>query len=199
LSLWYGHMMLAHGKLVRFISLHLILAACLMDMQACSTLNRRDETISHGIPNLVTVGPGIYRGGQPDSEGWAYLKALGVKTVIKLNYEYEGSDQEAADLDMTVIDASMPPSNYTDFYQAPPAEKICLALQSLQDESRRPVYVHCLHGQDRTGLVVGIYRVLHDHYTREEAYREMLDNNFHPWFRGLSETWENFDGRNLPE
>lgn len=184
---------------MRFLSVHLFFIACLTNMQACSTLYRQNEPISHGIHNLMTVEPGVYRGGQPDAEGWAYLKTLGVKTVIKLNYEYEGSDQEAVKLGMTVITASMPPSNNTDFYQAPSAEKIRIAVQALQDESRRPVYVHCLHGQDRTGLVVGMYRVLQDHWSKEDARREMLDNHFHTYFWGLEETWDRFDGKSLPD
>jgi len=190
--------MIGHRTLGRFLTFQVLLLACLANMQACSTLNRPAENVSHGIPNFTAVSPGIYRGGQPDEEGWAYLKKLGVKTVIKLNYEYEGSDREAAELGMTIVDASMPPSNYADFYRTPPAEKIRTALQILRDEGTHPVYVHCLHGQDRTGLVVGIYRVLQEHYTKEKAYQEMLDNNFHSWFPGLSGFWEQFNGRDLP-
>lgn len=191
--------MIGRRNPVRFLAMHVLLLACLADMQACSTLGRPAETLSHGIPNFTVVSPGIFRGGQPDEEGWAYLRTLGVKTVIKLNYEYEGSDRQAAELGMTVIDASMPPSDYADFYRTPPAERIRTAVRTLQDQGTHPVYVHCLHGQDRTGLVVGLYRVLQDHYTKEQAYREMLQHNFHAWFPGLSGFWDTFDGRSLPE
>jgi tyrosine-protein phosphatase SIW14 len=52
--------------------------------------------------------------------------------------------------------------------------------------------VHCTHGQDRTGLVVGLYRTIHDGWTKTDAYREMLQLGFHPELRGLREFWEDF-------
>ena len=62
-----------------------------------------------GIPNYREVRPGVYLGGQPTLAGWAYLKSIGIKTVVKLNFPSEGSDDEAARLGMTVVDASGPP------------------------------------------------------------------------------------------
>jgi protein tyrosine/serine phosphatase len=185
---------------VRKLGVYFVLLTCITSLPACSTLGRQNElsNATHGIPNFAIVDPGVFRGGQPNTEGWEYLKSLGVKTVVKLNFESEGSDQEAKDLGMAVVDVSGPPSDYTNFYKAPKAERIRLAVTTLQDESRRPIYVHCLHGQDRTGLVVGIFRVLQDRYSKSEAYKEMLDYHFHPLFGGLDDVWNDFDGKNLP-
>lgn len=153
---------------------------------------------SNGIPNFHEVGNGIYRGGQPVSaEGWAYLKSLGVKTIVKLDLASEGSDDEAQKLGMEVVDASGPPSDISNFLEAPKPDRIRLAVETLEDKGRRPVYVHCLHGQDRTGLIVGLYRVRNDGYTKEAAMKEMLDNGFHQAFHGLTEIWEKFDGKKI--
>ncbi len=51
-------------------------------------------------------------------------------------------------------------------------------------------YVHCEHGQDRTGLIIGAYRVKVEHWTKEQAYQEMLRFGFHPLLRGLCWSWE---------
>ena len=40
--------------------------------------------------------------------------------------------------------------------------------------------MHCYHGEDRTGLVVGLHRYTNDHWTAVDAYREMLARGFHP-------------------
>lgn len=151
-----------------------------------------------GIPNFREVSPGVYRGGHPTSAGWAYLKAKGVKTVVKLHLPSEGSDDEAVGLGMTVIDASGPPSTLEDVLGAPKPDRIKLAVESLRDESLRPVYVHCLHGEDRTGLIVGLYRVLHDGRTKDAAYKEMRLYGFHRSLRGLRKVWRRFDGKSIP-
>ncbi|OGS36399.1 MAG: hypothetical protein A2506_13125 [Elusimicrobia bacterium RIFOXYD12_FULL_66_9] len=152
----------------------------------------------HGIPHFHEVTSGVYRGGQPTTEGWAYLKSKDVKTVVKLDLESEGSDEEAVKLGMTVVDASGPPSDLSNVFGAPKPGRIRLAVATLQDERLRPVYVHCLHGQDRTGLIVGLFRVLHDGYTKKAAYAEMRRHGFHPALRGLHEVWEHFDAKTLP-
>lgn len=152
-----------------------------------------------GVPNFHEIGQGVYRGGQPSPDGWDELQKLKIKTVVRLDLESEGgNDEQVKKPGMTVVDASGPPSKYSERYEAPAPERIRLAVETLANESNRPVYVHCLHGQDRTGLIVGIYRVLYDHYTKEQAYKEMLDNGFHPnLFPGLTKVWEKFDGKTL--
>jgi len=152
-----------------------------------------------GLPRFHLVRPGVYRGGQPDAAGFAYLKSLGIKTIVKLDLPSEGSDAEAAKLGITVVDASGPPADVFSLLRAPSPQRIALAVQTLQDESKWPVYVHCHHGEDRTGLVVGLFRVLHDGYTKAAAYREMRANGFHRGLRGLHQLWEKFDGKTLPD
>jgi protein tyrosine/serine phosphatase len=172
----------------------MILAFC-VGLAGCAS----PKVSTNGLMNFQKVEDGIYRGGQPTSkDSWAYLKSLGIKTVIKLDLAAEGSDEEAGTLDMAVVDASGPPSNASDFLKAPKPEKIKLALDKLKNKSLRPVYVHCLHGEDRTGLIVGLYRVLNNGYTKEQAFKEMLDNGFHTSLHGLNEVWEKFDGKTLP-
>lgn len=151
-----------------------------------------------GIPNFREVAPGVYRGGHPTAEGWAYLKAKGVRTVVRLHLPSEGSDDEAEALGMTLIDASGPPATVKDVFGAPTPERLKLAVDSLRDESLRPVYVHCLHGQDRTGLIVGLYRVLHDGRTKDAAYEEMRRHGFHRSLRGLRTVWKRFNGKSVP-
>lgn len=150
------------------------------------------------IPNFHEVSTGVYRGGQPTTEGWAFLKSKGVKTVVKLNFESEGSDKEAEALGMTVIDASGPPSELKNMFRAPKPEKIRLAIEALRDRKNRPIYIHCLHGQDRTGLVVALFRVIEEGRTKAEAYKEMRKLGFHRSLRGLHEMWESFNGKSLP-
>ena len=44
----------------------------------------------------------------------------------------------------------------------------------------KPVFVHCMKGKDRTGLVIAAYRILHQGWSLERAYQEMLKYGHKP-------------------
>lgn len=153
---------------------------------------------THGVPNLVQVEPGLWRSGQPTTrEQWDYLRGLGVRKVVKLNFESEGSDAGAVAAGLEVHVLSIQPAGDAD------------VLDSVTNTFKRPdtgavidaevviasgggVLVHCTHGQDRTGIVIGVHRVTHDGWTKQRAYEEMLQRGFHPELHGLHEYWEAF-------
>ncbi|HEY5041148.1 MAG TPA: hypothetical protein VIK53_04025 [Verrucomicrobiae bacterium] len=140
--------------------------------------------ISHGVPNLALVEPGVWRGGQPNSKGWEYLKSLGIKQDVKINTSHESSDALAVSNGMQIIYL---PINFEQMtIGKPDVNKLNAAIASIKPGT----YVHCEHGQDRTGLIVGAYRVKVEHWTKEQAYQEMLRHGFHPILRGLCWSWE---------
>lgn len=141
----------------------------------------------------------FWRSGQPvELDQWHYLySTLGIRHVVKLNFESEGSDQGAVAVGMTLHTASIQPRGdedlldaVTNTFIAPDQTMLDLAESVL--EQGGTVLVHCTHGQDRTGLVVGIYRVLAEGFSKDAAYAEMLEHNFHPELHGLHEYWERF-------
>jgi hypothetical protein len=136
------------------------------------------------IPNYVTVMPGIFRGGQPTEAGWARLRKAGVTNVVKLNMIDEGNDNGAVHEGMMVH--YFPLSFEAQTFGPVPAATIDGAVASIGPNT----YVHCLHGVDRTGLCIAIYRVRHDGWTKARAEKEMLDLGFHKELRGLWEMWE---------
>jgi tyrosine-protein phosphatase SIW14 len=140
---------------------------------------------SHGIPNLAQVGPGVWRGGQPNSEGWQYLKSLGVKRDLKLNPIREASDVLAISNGMEIIYLPLNLEQMT--IGKPDPRQLNAAIAAIKPDG---TYVHCEHGEDRTGLIVGAYRVKVEHWTKADAYREMLAHGFHPILRGLCWSWE---------
>lgn len=166
-----------------------IIALCLAAL-ACSP-----TVYTHGVPNLVMVETGLWRSGQPTAEGWAYLQSLGIRTVVKLNFDSEGSDDGARALGMTVHELSIQPEgdkdvfdNLVNTFVAPDASRIASAEAVIA--AGGAVLVHCSHGQDRTGIVIGIHRLEHERWSKQAAYGEMIAHHFHPELNGLHEFWE---------
>jgi tyrosine-protein phosphatase SIW14 len=135
--------------------------------------------MTHGIPNFAEVEPGIFRGGQPTPEGWSYLAAAGVSNVVKLNLEGEAKDPSSARFIYIPIDIVQQTIGPVRDYQ------ISSAIANI----RPGTFIHCSHGQDRTGLVIACYRLSRG-WTKPDAAAEMLAHGFHKSLHGLWEFWE---------
>ena len=144
------------------------------------------------IPNLRIVSDHLVRGGQPEPQGLHELKNAGVRTIISLCggsiglvnllrgsgracREDPETVQEKATADKLGLQYISIP---LDVFAEPPMEAIDQFLAVVNDPAHHAVFVHCLHGRDRTGLLTAVYRVMHDGWEAERAYAEMLDCGF---------------------
>ena len=68
------------------------------------------------------------------------------------------------------------------------------ALEILRD-APKPILVHCLHGADRTGIVIAMYRILFQNWSKSDAIAEMTSDLFgyHEEFSNLPELIEQLD------
>lgn len=179
------------------------LVVVFLALAACSPM-----VYTHGVPNLYAVdGDYLYRSGQITStEGWDYVATLahGRRVhVIKLNFDAEGQDTIGATRGYTVLYVPIQPegdqdlaTDVWDTFKTPDAANIARAKSELLYCKLHPdtdfCIVHCTHGQDRTGEVVGEYRVDDDGWTKDRAYQEMIAHHYHPELHGLHERWENY-------
>ena len=141
--------------------------------------------MTFGMVNFSEVAPGIYRSGQPFSESWHYLKTVGVKRVIKLNPDSEGDDSAALDFGMELC--KCPISTMQQVLTEPDVQNLYLAVQLIQPGT----LVHCSHGQDRTGLIIGLWR-RQQGVSKDDAYAEMKQHGFHWELFGLGKAWEDY-------
>ena len=79
-------------------------------------------------------------------------------------------------------------------FWTPKDPQVNAALAAMNETSLRPLFVHCQHGQDRTGLVMGLYRVESEHWQAGHAYEEMKTLGFHPSLFFLNHYFENRTG-----
>ncbi len=119
-----------------------------------------------GLGNVGRVAPGVFRGAQPQRGGYATLKAMGVRTVINLRSSHgEARAVEAAGM----RSVELPMTTFADV----DVETVRQAVALMADPANQPVFVHCAHGQDRTGVVVAVYRMDVDGWAEAEAEEEM--------------------------
>lgn len=148
---------------------------------------------TYPLNNFHTVTPNLYRGAQPDLSGIVFLQSIGVRTILDINDDDLQESSEAvwaASHGMTLI--YIPLSGFW----APSDFQVGLIQQVLNDKHLGPVYIHCEHGEDRTGLMVGIYRVESMGWGASEAHDEMLKDGFHTILIPLnSYYWHREDGK----
>jgi tyrosine-protein phosphatase SIW14 len=133
------------------------------------------------VPNFATVAPNIYRGAAPTTEGLKEIKALGIKTIIDLRIEKKGQKEEAAAATALGLQRIRIPMGA----EAPNDKQVQLFLATLAASKKSPVFVHCQHGADRTGAMIGIYRATQQHWAFEPIYTEMRNYGFKPFLTAL--------------
>jgi protein tyrosine/serine phosphatase len=150
------------------------------------------------VPNLLSVGPRLYRSGQPSdrrvlpTKAWERLASLGISEVIKLNHDSEGLDDEAGHHGIRVHYAPIQPFEQPRDLFAEPDRSTLAEIAGLirqVQESRKTWLVHCSNGQDRTGLVIGMIRLAMDGWDKRRAWQEMLDRGYHAELLGLDRVW----------
>jgi hypothetical protein len=176
----------------------LVLTCVLLGSSACATARP-------ALPHLRQVRPNVWASGQPSEAGFrefaAHVDGRSV-TVVKLNFASEGSDKPARILGWRVLELGISPrTDYDGLVQAieevtesPDPEvwaQIVAEISQIPvvDDGKRAWLIHCVNGNDRTNLTVGHVRVLVDRWTKERAFREMVEQGFHWELIGLDRQW----------
>jgi protein tyrosine phosphatase (PTP) superfamily phosphohydrolase (DUF442 family) len=123
-----------------------------------------------GLPNLHKVSDRLYRSAQPEKEGMAGLKSLGIKTVVSLRANH--SDETM--LKGTGCAYRSIPIDTWNLKE----KQVVEFLKIVSDPSNAPVLVHCQHGADRTGTMCAVYRIVFDGWTKEQAILEMKEGGY---------------------
>src|SRR5690242_13629540 len=119
------------------------------------------------IDRFFMVSPQVYRGGQPtEMNDYEVLQKLGIKTMV--NLRYDGFAEEAIANSYGFAWRMFPMRGM----QTPTDEVVNAALAVIDDPASQPVFVHCIKGKDRTGVIIALRRVLHDKWSPQKAYAE---------------------------
>ena len=127
-----------------------------------------------GLENFHKVSNVLYRGKLPTAEGIRELNKMGIKTIVNLQSSH-------SDLD-TIEEAGL--SGQIGYEEVksealnPTEEEVSRFLSIVTDPDKTPVFVHCAHGADRTGLMCAVYRVTVQGWPKEDAIKEMKEGGY---------------------
>ena len=179
------------------------LAGCTLEAPTDDTTAAQAADVTASpLPNFSKVRPGLYRGGRPDAAGLDTLKSLGVERIVDLEVaDFIEATPWSISAELDAADArGMTELRYPmSAFEPAVSSTFDHAMMDLQAvlataTPEHPIYVHCRHGQDRTGLVIGLERVEHEGWTPADAHDEMLRLGFHPYFLGLDAYFERRTG-----
>lgn len=127
----------------------------------------------------------IFRGSQPkDDQDYRDLKRRGVKTIVNLRWDVsvEKSKEMAKKYGFKFINLPMKATDW------PEKTTVNKALKTIATPGLQPVYLHCQHGKDRTGLIAALYRVETQGWSAKDARKEWIEMGFSVRFlRALDE------------
>ncbi|HYT08985.1 MAG TPA: hypothetical protein VEL77_15175 [Rugosimonospora sp.] len=128
-----------------------------------------------GIANGYRVDDIVWRGAQPEDAAWPLLAAAGCKRAIDLNSTRNQAQRQcglatAAGIGYLAVqwNGILPPS----------VAQVQFVLGQMDGtggeviQRGAPVFVHCLHGSDRTGTLCACWRIHHDGWDFEDAMEE---------------------------
>jgi protein tyrosine phosphatase (PTP) superfamily phosphohydrolase (DUF442 family) len=156
------------------VSLSLTLPAAAEPREPRSTTAAVVDIGKIGIDNFGRVNDHYYRGAQPKGRDYANLAALGIKTLIDLTSDDASADERAMAERSGLKYFQIPMTTHV----APTPAVIVQFLKLANDSANQPVYVHCVGGRHRTGVMTAIYRMTQDGWSADQAFKEMKQFKF---------------------
>ncbi|MEJ6979251.1 tyrosine-protein phosphatase [Pedobacter sp. P351] len=176
---FFGFTLLAQDKsLSNLVSAEKSSAAISDDVTSASTKSSESESalitkaerLAIGrLKNVYKIDEGIYRSEQPDQNDFISLQETGLSEVLNLR-RYWKDNKKARKTDLNLHHISMKAGDIKE-------RDVIKALKLINDR-KGPILIHCWHGSDRTGMLIAMYRVLFQNWTKENAIHEMTKGNF---------------------
>ena len=160
--------MKSNTRLARLYTAVLVVVALASSASASASLSQVR------IDNFGRVNDNYYRGAQPDGRDYADLAAIGVKTLVNLTSDDADPGERAMTERAGMHYFQIPMTTH----QPPTAAQLAEFMRIVNDPANQPVYVHCVGGRHRTGVMTAAYRMSEDGWTAERAFKEMKDFKF---------------------
>jgi len=151
------------------LAVFLFTSGTVVQAQTVRPVEWAQPVATQALENCFRLDDKLFRSAQPDVEGFAEARRLGIQVVLNLRSGH--SDAEiAAGQRLRLRRIPTDAGSLT-------LEQLVQALRVIQ-ETEGPVLVHCWHGSDRTGALCALYRVVFQGWTREAAIDELINGGY---------------------
>lgn len=135
--------------------------------------------ISH-THNFYQISSDVFRSEQPSNQLIPSLKQYNIDTVINLRARNDDA-KVLKDQPFNLVHIPI----YT---WAINREDLLQAMRAIQTakQNNQKVLIHCYHGSDRTGATIAMYRIIFEHWSIEDAVKEMKQGGY-----GFHVIWKN--------
>ncbi len=145
-------------------------------------------TLISNTHNFYQISNDVFRSDQPSNELIPSLKQYNIDTVINLRARNEDA-KVLKDQPFNLVHIPI----YT---WAINREDLLQAMRAIQTtkQNNQKVLIHCYHGSDRTGATIAMYRIIFEHWSIDDAVKEMKQGGY-----GFHVIWKNIDHLLSPE
>lgn len=130
--------------------------------------------------NLYRIDDKLYCSEQPVAEDGEAIIKLGIQSVINLGFFDRNDDDYLKAYGLTLLNRPLLS------WSIKPKEIAEILYLIEKQQQNGAVLIHCYHGADRTGLIAGMYRIIYQGWTAEEAKAEMQHGPY-----GYHSIWKN--------
>lgn len=124
---------------------------------------------SSSLHNLYKLNDSVYRSEQPGPTGIEYLASLGIKSILNLRNNHNDEDLLHSS-SFKAYRVKMSAGNFTD-------AEIINSLRVIKNATK-PILIHCRYGSDRTGVVMAMYRIVFENWSKEKALDELENGDY---------------------
>jgi protein tyrosine/serine phosphatase len=163
-----------NNVLSRVFAATLLVALALASPSIAQSDHKADVLPKIKIENFGKISDNYYRGAQPKGQDYADLAALGVKTVVNLTSDDSDASEKAMVEKAGMKYVQIPMTTH----EPPTPGKITQFLGLATNPESTPIYVHCVGGKHRTGIMTAIYRMSDGGWTADQAFKEMKQYKF---------------------
>jgi protein tyrosine phosphatase (PTP) superfamily phosphohydrolase (DUF442 family) len=125
-----------------------------------------DKSFRKNLPDFGEATTTLYRGGQPSKAGFHILAKMGIDIVVDLRGSRDGERKIVTHLGMQYV-----PLPWHCWF--PRDKTFAQFLTLLRKNPGKKVFVHCRLGDDRTGMMIAIFRMAEEGWSAEKAEKEM--------------------------